>query len=321
MKKKDVILRKLTRRDFLKFSAKTGFLLTIGYPFISSSCKSLESAGTSNVVDLAVATGDPGKAVLKAIDILGGMKRFVKEGQRVVIKPNMSFAKTPDHAANTNPHVVAAVAKACIIAGAKNVLVLDHTLEKPEECLKLSGIRKACKSIERTDVRALNDEKFYQAVSLPQGKAMKQVKIMKDVINSDVLINLPIAKSHFSTEVTLGMKGLMGLIWDRVYLHSAKGGLDQCIADLSLVLKPKLTIIDASSILVTNGPMGPGKVERMNTMIAGVDPVAVDTYGVGLARWSNKKVEVTSIKHIMAAHQMGLGNINLDQLRIKKESV
>ncbi len=130
-----------------------------------------------------------------------------------------------------------------------------------------------------------------------------------------------IAKSHFTTDVTLGMKGLMGLIWDRVYLHSAKGGLDQCIADLNFVLNPKLTIIDASSVLVTNGPMGPGKVKKMNTMIAGVDPVAVDTYGVGLAKWSNKKVEVINIKHIMAAHQMGLGNINLDQLRIKKESV
>jgi uncharacterized protein (DUF362 family) len=321
MEKIDAILRKLTRREFLKSSAKTGFLLTIGYPLISSSCKSLESGGGSNAVDLAVVTGDPGKAVLKAIDMLGGMKRFVKEGQRVVIKPNMSFAKTPDQAANTNPHVVAAVANACIIAGAKNVLVLDHTLQRPEECIELSGIGDLCKSIERTTVRALNDEKFYQTVSLSQGKAMKQVKIMKDVINSDVLINLPIAKSHLSTEVTLGMKGLMGLIWDRVYLHSAKGGLDQCIADLSLVLKPKLTIIDASSILVTNGPMGPGEVEKMNTIIAGVDPVAVDTYGVGLAKWSNKKVEVTNIKHIMAAHQMGLGNINLDQLQIKKESV
>jgi uncharacterized protein (DUF362 family) len=321
MEKIEAILRKLTRRDFLKSSAKTGFLLTVGYPLMSSLCRSLESAGASNAVDLAVVTGDPGKAVLKAIDILGGIKRFVKKGQRVVIKPNMSFAKTPDQAANTNPHVVAAVANACIIAGAKNVLVLDHTLQRPEECLKLSGIRDACKSIERTDVRALNDENFYQTVSLPQGKAMKEVKIMKDVINSDVLISLPIAKSHLSTEVTLGMKGLMGLIWDRVSLHSAKGGLDQCIADLSLVLKPKLTIIDASSVLVTNGPMGPGEVEKMNTMIAGVDPVAVDTYGVGLAKWSNKKVAVTNIKHIMAAHQMGLGNINLDQLQIKKESV
>jgi len=112
MKKIDAILRKLTRREFLKSSAKTGFLLSIGYPLISSPCRSLASVGGSNAVDLAVVTGDPGKAALKAIDILGGIKRFVKKGQRVVIKPNMSFAKTPDHAVNTNPQVVAAVGNA-----------------------------------------------------------------------------------------------------------------------------------------------------------------------------------------------------------------
>jgi len=321
MTKIDTILRKLTRRDFLKSSAKTGFLLTVGYPLITSSGKALGSVEVSNAVDLAVITGDPENAVLKAIDILGGMKRFVKEGQQVVVKPNMSFVKGPDHALNTNPRVVAAVAKACIKAGAKNVLVLDHTIQKPDECLEGSGIRKACESIERTYVRGLNDEKFYQTVSLPQGKVVKQVKIMKDVLNCDVLINLPIAKSHVMTDVTLGMKGLMGVIWDRIYLHSEKVGLHQGIADLNSRVKPNLTIIDASRVLVTNGPTGPGKVEKMNTIIAGIDPVAVDTYGVGLARWSNKKFEVTSIKHIMAAHQMGLGNINLDQLRIKKESV
>jgi len=215
--------------------------------------------------------------------------------------------------------VVAALAKACIKAGAKNVLVLDHTLQKPKECLEGSGIRKACETIERTEVRAVNGENFFQTVSLPQGKIIKQVKIMQDVLNADVLINLPIAKSHLTTNVTLGMKGLMGLIWDRVHLH--KVGLDQAIADLTTVIKPRLTIIDASRVLLTNGPMGPGKVEEMNTMIAGCDPVAVDAYGVGLARWSNKKCEVTHIKHIMAAHQMGLGNINLDQLRIKKEKL
>lgn len=296
-------------------------MFTIGYPLISSSGKALRAAEVSNAVDLAVVSGDPAKAVLKAIDILGGMKRFVKKGQKVVIKPNMSFAKTPDQAVNTNPRVVAAVAEACIKAGAENVLVLDHTLQDPQECLKQSGIRNACKSIDRTVVRALNDEKFYQSVGLPKGKVIKEVKIMKDVMNSEVLINLPIAKAHFTTKVTLGMKGLMGIIWDRVYLHSAKVGLDQAIADLNSIKKTNLTIIDASRVLVANGPMGPGKVVTMNTMIAGVDPVAVDTYGVGLAEWSNKKFEVSDIKHIMAAHRMGLGNINLDQLRIKKERV
>jgi len=310
---------KLTRRDFLKISARTGILLTMGYPLVTLSGKVWGSAEVSPV-DLAVVRGDPAKAVLKALDLLGGIKRLVKKGQRVVIKPNMSFAKTPDEAANSHPQVVAVVAKACIEAGAKNVLVLDHTLQKAELCLERSGIRKSCQSMERTHVFALNDERFYQSVSVPQGKVIKHLKIMKEVVNCDVLINLPTAKSHSSTGVSLGMKGLMGVIWNRKYFHS-KVDLHQAIADLNSMVKPTLTILDASRALITGGPGGPGKIEKLNTIIAGVDPVAVDTYGVNLARWYNRKFEASQVKHIMAAHRMGLGNINLSDLRIKKERV
>lgn len=309
-----------TRRDFLKTSAKTGLLLSIGYPLTPLSGKALASAETTTPVDLAAVTGDPAKAVGRAIDLLGGMKQFVKKGQRVVIKPNMSFAKTPDEATNTSPKVVAAVARACMEAGAKNVLVVDHTLQKAELCLERSGIREACKPVKGTHVLALNDERFYQSVSVPRGKSIAQLKIMKEVMRCDVLINLPTAKSHSATGVSLGMKGLMGVIWDRGSFH-AKADLNQAIADLSTVVKPALTIIDASRALINGGPSGPGKVEKVNTIIAGVDPVAVDTYGVSIARWYDKKFEAVNVKHIMAASRMGLGNNNLDQLRIKKEAV
>ena len=311
---------KRARRDFLKTSARTGFLLTIGYPLISIPGNVWGSVNELNSADLAVVTGDPEKAVRKAIDLLGGIKQFVKKGQRVVIKPNMSFAKTPEEASNTNPLVVAAVAKACIAAGAQNVLVLDHTLQKEELCLDRSGIKKHCQPIAKTHVLALNDKKFYQSVSVPQGKVIKHLEIMKEVIRCDVLINLPTAKSHSATGVSLGMKGLMGVIWDRGYFHS-KVDLNQAIADLSSVVKPSLTIIDASRALITGGPSGPGKVEQLNTVIAGVDPVAVDAYGVSVARWYNKQFDAANIKHIVAAHRMGLGNINLDKLHIKKENV
>lgn len=320
MSKTSNALDEPTRRDFLKSSARMGFLLAAGYPLMSISNKVWGSTGISGPIDLAVVTGDPAKAVLKAVDLLGGIERFVKKGQRVVIKPNMSFAKTPEEASNTNPLVVAAVAKACIAAGAKQVLVLDHTLQKGELCLERSGIREHCMSIENTHVLALNDERFYQRVSVPNGKMVKHLSIMKDVMRCDVLINLPTAKSHSATGVSLGMKGLMGVIWDRGYFHS-KVDLNQAIADLSSVVKPSLIIIDASRALINGGPAGPGKVEPLNTVIAGVDPVAVDAYGVGVARWYNKQFDAVHIEHIVAAHQMGLGNMHVDKLYIKKENV
>jgi uncharacterized protein (DUF362 family) len=310
----------VTRRDFLKASARTGLLLAAGHPLVYPAGKAWGAIDNYPPLDLAVVTGDPEKAVLKAVNLLGGMKRFVKKGQKVVIKPNMSFAKTPDEAANTSPTVVATVAKACIDAGAKNVLVVDHTLQKAELCFELSGIRKSCRSVEKTHVLALNDEQFYQLVPVPQGKVLTRVKVMKEVMRCDVLINLPAAKSHSATGVSLGMKGLMGVIWDRKYFHT-KVDLHQAIADLSSIIKPNLTIIDASRALLTGGPSGPGKIAQINTFIAGIDPVAVDTYGVGIAQWYNKKFEIDQVKHITAAHRMGLGTTNLDQLRITKEHV
>ena len=319
MQKKENSNHQLTRRDFLKTSAKAGVLFGFGYPLLSESGKAAKSVAVS-ATDLAVVKGNPEKAVLKAIDLVGGMKQFVKEGQRVVIKPNMSFAKTPEEAANTNPVVVATVAQACRDAGATQVLVLDHTLQQGDLCIEKSGIGEFCQSIKGTYVLALNDEGFYQTVNVPRGKVIRELKIMKEILKSEVLINLPTAKSHSATGVSVGMKGLMGVIWDRGYFHS-QVDLHQAIADLTSLVMPNLTIIDASRVLASGGPSGPGTVEKLNTIIAGVDPVAVDAYGVTITKWFFRKFEPAQIKHLLAAHQMGLGNINLNQLQISKETV
>jgi len=309
-----------TRRDFLKASAETGLLIAAGRGMIPGAAKAWAGAEASTSPDLAVVTGDAAKAVIRAVDLLGGMKRFVKQGQRVVIKPNMSFAKTPDEAANTSPAVVAAVARSCIEAGAKNVLVVDHTLQRAQLCLELSGIEKSCAAIPGTAVLALNDERFYQSVPVPGGKAITTVKVMREVLECDVLINLPAAKSHSATGVSFGMKGLMGVIWDRGYFH-AKVDLHQAIADLSSIVKPSLIILDASRALLTGGPSGPGKVDMLNTLVAGTDQVAVDAYGVQMAPWYNKPFKAGHVQHVMAAERMGLGTANLDALRIAKDTV
>jgi uncharacterized protein (DUF362 family) len=255
--------------------------------------------------------------VARAIELLGGMQRFVKPGRRVVIKPNMSFARTPDEAANTSPAVVAAVAKSCVDAGAKHVLIVDHTIQKDTLCLELSGIGKSCASLPRTHVLAMNDERFYQSVAIPGGTALTTVKVMKEVLICDVLISLPAAKSHSATGVSFGMKGLMGVIWDRGYFHS-RVDLHQAIADLCTVVTPHLTILDASRALLTGGPSGPGNIDVLNTIVAGTDPVAVDSYGAQLAPWYNKQFQARHIKHIMAGEHMGLGTTRLDKLRITR---
>ncbi len=263
-------------------------------------------------------TGDRITATRTAIQLLGGMERFVKKGNRVILKPNMSFPHPPDRATNTHPEVVAIVAELCVQAGASEIIILDYPLGRPAVCLRRSGIRDACSGLRNVHTVALAEEKFFKEVSVPRGKALKKVKLMKAVLESDVFINIPTAKSHTTTGVSLGMKGLMGVIWDRKYFHSQD--IHQAIADLSSVVKVDLTLLDASRALATGGPTGPGRIVTPQTIVAGIDPVAVDALGVGLVEWYGQKLKPSEVKHIVAAHDMGLGSMNVDQMNIIRKN-
>jgi len=301
----------ISRRQFIITAAAGVAIGLTGYPSF------LSAAGE---VDLAVISGEPAAATGKALEVMGGIARFVKKGQRVIIKPNMSFAKTPDFAATTHPQVVVAVARACMDAGAKEVLVLDHTLQRAELCLDRTGIRDACRNIPGVHVLALQDRKFFREISIPQGKVLERVEVLTDILDNAVLINVPVAKSHSTTGVSLGLKGLMGLIWDRESFHS-QFNINQGIADLATVIKPQLTILDATRAMVSGGPGGPGDVKKPNLIIAGVDPVAVDSYGVGLVPWYGQVFKGRQVEHLLAAHQRGLGKIDLENLSIYKGTV
>lgn len=301
----------LTRRQFLKTTAAGVALgLSVSPSFLEA----------KDEYDLVVVSGDPGPATRKALEALGGISRFVKKGQSVILKPNMSFANTPDRGSTTHPVVVATVAQACMEAGAQQVVILDHTLQRAELCLERTGIRDACKQINGVHVMTLQDKKFFREIKVPQGKVLERVEVMKDILEGQVLINLPVAKSHSATGVSLGLKGLMGLIWDRESFHS-QYNINQAVADLATVIKPHLTILDATRALASGGPGGPGDVKKPNLIIAGIDPVAVDSYGVGIVPWYGQNFKGRQVEHILLAHQRGLGKIDTDQLKILKEKV
>lgn len=302
--------RGISRRQFLKATAAGVTIGLAGYPDFLTAAEE---------ADLAVISGEPAAATRKALEALGGIGRFVKKGQRVVIKPNMSFAKTPDFAATTHPLVVVAVAQACLEAGAREVLVLDHTLQRAELCLERTGIRDACRNMPGVHVLALQDRKFFQEIRVPQGKVLDRVEVIKDILDS-VLISVPVAKSHSATGVSLGLKGLMGLIWDRDSFHS-QFNINQGIADLATVIRPQLTILDATRAMASGGPGGPGDVKKPNLIVAGADPVAVDSYGVGVVPWYGRNFKGRQVEHLLIAHQRGLGQIDVEKLKITKGAV
>ncbi len=306
----------MNRREFLKHNMQGALLLAAGGGGLLAPATSAASAPP----DIAVAKGAPAAATRAAVDLLGGMATVVKRGDKVVIKPNMSFANPPDWATTTHPEVVATLVSLCMEAGAASVRVLDHPLRPAELCLERSGIAAACAPLGRDIVHALESPASFVQASIPQGEQMRENSFMKDVLTADVLIAAPVAKSHGSTGVSLAMKGMMGLIWNRGVMHS-RFDLSEAIVDLNTLLKADLAVIDATRVLSTNGPSGPGAVLTPDTVIASRDCVAADAYTVGAFEWWGRRMRPDQVKHIRIAHDRGLGRMDVENLTLRETTV
>jgi uncharacterized protein (DUF362 family) len=268
---------------------------------------------------LAVARGAaaaPDELVRRAIAALGGIERFVKPGADVIVKPNICHAYYgPEYASTTNPDVVAAIVALCLGAGAKRVRVMDFPFGgSAQASYEASGIGAAVKAA-GGELEVMNRLKFRQT-ALPQGKVLRASNIYGDLLDADTVINVPIAKTHGSATLTLGMKNLMGVIQDRNTLHAR--GLHQCIADLNSGLRPQLTVVDAIRILTANGPTGGNldDVKRMDTIIASADVVAADAYATGLFG-----MKPADVRHIKFGAEMGLGTMDLGSIRVEEIAV
>lgn len=305
---------KISRRHFLRKTA--GLALAAG---ASPALLTSHARAEEEKVDLAVVkSASPEAAVIASVEALGGIGKFVKSGDVVVIKPNMAFPNPPAWGSTTNPEVVVAVVKLCIDAGARSILVIDHPMGRAEQCLQRTGVADACEKLGSRNVRVSveTEQRDYKEVKLEKAKALEKTDVHKFLLRADAFINIPVAKAHSATVVSLGLKNIMGLIWDRAYLHQ-EIDLHQGIADLSTFIKPSLILVDGTKALTTRGPEGPGRTEELNTVIAGTDPVAADSYAVTLARWSGRAYAPRDVRHIAAAGEMGLGEVELDKLKIK----
>lgn len=308
---------RMSRRQFIEKSAQCVALAAAGagLPCIFSE----RAKAAEKYPDIVVSNGVPGPATREAVNALGGMERFVKRGARVVIKPNMSFPNPPEMGSTTHPEVVRELAALCREAGASSVLILDNPLRDKELCLERSGLKAVCGNLPETGVRVLENERFFEKVDVPEGKDLTSTRIMKQVLEADVLIAAPVAKSHSATGVSLAMKGMMGLIHNRWEFH-VNMDLNTAIVDLCTVLHPQLTVIDASRILSTGGPGGPGKVIPLNKIIASTDMVAADAMAVELGTWYGKTFKARQVKHIRLAHERGLGHMDIANQVVKEVS-
>jgi uncharacterized protein (DUF362 family) len=304
----------MKRREFFKKSVGAG--VAAGAAFSLGGYQNLWAAGPAAGAKydmVAVMGGSPEAMFDLGIQELGGIGAFVAKGQKVLIKPNIGWDVIPELAANTNPNLVKRIIEHCLRAGAKEVYVFDHTCDNWVNTYKNSGIERAARAAGAKVVPA-NSENYYQTINIPGAIKLKTAKVHELLLSSDVIINVPILKDHNSTRMTGCLKNNMGVVWDRGFWHS--NNLNQCIADFGLFeKKPVLNVIDCYNVMVKNGPQGVSAqdIVQMKSQILTADWVAGDTAAAKMLGIDPERVE-----YIPMAHKMGLGNMKIESLSIKR---
>jgi uncharacterized protein (DUF362 family) len=259
-------------------------------------------AMTPTVV-VARSSHDPAELTRRAIAALGGMTRFISRGDIVALKPNIGWDRLPIHAANTNPLVVAELVRLAFDAGAKQVVVTDASCNEPNRCFQRSGIWRAAHDLGATVI--LPAEHRFREMRLG-GEILDRWPVYLPLIHADKVINVPIAKHHNLSKFTGGLKNWYGILGGRRNrLHQS---IDVSIADLATFMRPTLTVMDATRVLIRNGPQG-GNIDDakdMHQVIAGLDPVAIDAYGAGLVG-----IPIDQIAYLRLAQTRGLGQSDL----------
>ena len=300
----------MKRLDFIKTT--TGGLVGLSPLFSSNLLQPFASELAPDVV--WVENGEPEELVRHAAEAFGGMSRFISKGDVVVVKPNIGWDRAPEFAANTNPDLVAEIVRLCLAAGAKRVKVFDHTINSPLRCYHNSQIEARAKKA-GAKVLQVRDHRF-KTVRLRQGTVLREWPIYRDYLEADKMINVPVAKHHSLSRVTLGLKNLMGVMGGpRGEIHN---GFDTKLVDITSEILPTLTIVDAYRIMTGNGPSGGSlsDVDKRRTLIMSPCTVTADYVAASLFN-----IEPDEIGHLNEALKRGLNRYDVSDLNMNKISL
>jgi uncharacterized protein (DUF362 family) len=305
-------MTEIDRRAFMKGCAAAGVasLLPIDLSAAATLPTLAIAHSKTSPAEAAAIAEEARRLTRAAIDGLGGMKRFISRGDVVLVKPNIGWDRPPEHAADTNPDVVAEVVRLCLEAGAKRVTVTDNTCHPAQRAFSRSGIQAAA---EQAGAQAYYvDERKFRKMAL-KGKVLTEWEVYADAVEADKVINVPIIKHHGLSGITLGMKNLMGVIGgSRGRLHQ---DLTNTLPDLLAFIKPTLVVLDGVRVLKANGPTGGNLADvlRKDTVIASADPVAGDAAAAVLFGLKPQQVGC-----IVEANARGLGKIDFESLSPKR---
>jgi uncharacterized protein (DUF362 family) len=300
----------MDRREFIKSSALiSAVAVAAGFP------SRLFGDVLAPDIDISVVNGSAYfDNTMKAVELLGGMSKFVPKGSKVGLMINSPWNKPGTF---TNPDVAIAVVKMCVDAGASELYSIETALTS---YWKRSSLYSKYKS----DIAQIQTSDEHRTVKIEKGKSLKEAEVSAAFLDCDVLIDIPIVKNHMGTNFTGSLKNIMGALsrtTDR-FFHRGSGAksayddvefLSQCIADAQLIRKPNLCVVDATEFVITNGPAGPGELKKLDKVVAGINAVSVDAYCATLLG-----LKPADISMIRFANQHGLGNIDVSKLTIKE---
>ncbi len=306
-----------TRREFLKSGLALGAAVSLARWGRLTAAETPAPAATAPPRPVLVAVREGSRAAMldQALAALGGLGAWVKPGQTVCLKPNIGWDAPPERGANTHPELVGHLVRRCLEAGAKSVSVFDHTCDPWQLTYEHSGIAAAARAAGAHVVNG-NDQSLYREVEIPGGVKLKRAWVHSLVLDSDVLLNVPVLKHHSGTGMTAAMKNLMGAVWDRGFYH--QNNLHQAIADFLTLRKPTLSLLDAYHPMVRHGPRGKTVADlvEMRTLLASADPVALDTAAAKLLGLDPAKVA-----YLKLADAMKLGTMDLTQVEVRRFSL
>lgn len=296
----------MDRREFIKGAALLGAGMAVMPEWVGS------AIAADGPLVVKAQGGTPAKLVRAAVAALGGMSAFVSKGQVVVVKPNIGWDRAPEQGANTHPEVVREVVLLCLEAGAAKVKVFDRTCNDPRRCYVNSGISAALEGLDPRVELSHIDERRFRVVEMPEALLLKKSSYYEEALDADCFINLPVAKHHSASGLTIGMKNIMGVLGgNRAVLHR---NLPEALVDMNRAIRSHLTLVDATRILIANGPQG-GKLEdvrTLETIIASSDVVAADSISTALFGKN-----YSDLKYLQLAHDKGLGIADPARLRLK----
>lgn len=313
----------INRRTFITESTRLALSALVGSSVLPHICSgALTDTSGAEHVDITVVTGENYfNNTIKAVKLLGGMEKFVPIGAKVGVLVNSSFEKPGTY---VMPEIALAVVKMCYTAGAKEITLLNKN--SSQKYWSRSNLSSEYKD-EIKSLKSAADN--FVKIEIPGGKKLKEAQVVKDLMKCDIFINIPKTKDHAGTKFTGTMKNMMGTTSTSTngFFHFGSNPktkdyyndvefLSQCITDLNLIRRPNLCLADATELITTNGPFGPGKIIKPKQVIAGVDGIAVDSYCSTLLGLSGKDVIM-----IRKGHEQGLGEIDLKKVKIKKVKI